>query len=205
MFRKAKNIDTAFRQMRTLTLVVIVGCLVLAGYDSWRSYRLAAAVQSRIYVLANGRALEAIVGERGENLLVEAKDHIATFHRYFFSLDPDDKVIQSNIARALYLADRSAKDVYQSLKENNYYNSIIYGNISQKITVDSIWVETAAAPYYFRCWAQIQITRPSTVTTRSLVTEGYLRTVARSDNNPHGFLVEKWRTLENKDLKTVNR
>ncbi|RYY44760.1 MAG: conjugative transposon protein TraK, partial [Chitinophagaceae bacterium] len=26
-----------------------------------------------------------------------------------------------------------------------------------------------------------------------------------SDNNPHGFLIEKWKTLENNDLKTQNR
>ena len=25
--------------------------------------------------------------------------------------------------------------------------------------------------------------------------------MSRSDNNPHGFLIEKWNTIENKDLK----
>ena len=197
--------DTAFRQLRTLALVVIGCCLALSAFIAWRSYQLAASVQSRIYILANGKALEAVAGERAANLPVEARDHVATFHEYFFTLDPDDKAIQANISRALYLADRSAKDVYQSLKENNYYAGIISGNISQKITVDSVWVETGKAPYYFRCWAQQRITRPSTQTTRSLVTEGYLRTVSRSDNNPHGFLIEKWRTLENRDLRTENR
>ena len=205
MFQKAKNIDTAFRQMRTLTLVVIGGCLALSAFVVWRSFRQVATLQGKIYILANGKALEAVAGERAANLPVEARDHIATFHRYFFTLDPDEKAIQEGITRALYLADRSARDVYGSLKENNYYTTIISGNISQKLTVDSIWVDTERAPYYFRCWAQQRITRPSTVTTRSLVTEGYLRTVSRSDNNPHGFLIEKWRTLENRDLKTENR
>ena len=109
------------------------------------------------------------------------------------------------MTRALYLADRSAKDVYQSVKENNYYTGIISGNINQKVRIDSVWVDTDREPYYFRCWASQLITRPSTQTTRSLVTEGYLRTVSRSDNNSHGFLIERWRTLENKDLKTENR
>ena len=39
----------------------------------------------------------------------------------------------------------------------------------------------------------------------SLITEGYLRNVSRSDNNSHGFLIEKWTIIENKDLKTENR
>ena len=197
--------DTAFRQMRNLTVFIIMGCLLVTAFVAWRSLKLAGAVQSRIYILANGKALEAVAGERVANLPVEAKDHVATFHRYFFTLDPDDKAIEENITRALYLADRSARDVYGSLKENNYYTGIISGNISQKLTVDSVWVDTGKEPYRFRCWARQHITRPSTQTTRSLVTEGYLRTVSRSDNNPHGFLIEKWRTLENKDLKTENR
>ena len=127
------------------------------------------------------------------------------FHHYFFSLDPDDKVIQSNVTRALYLADGSAKQQYDDLKENNYYTNIISGNISQQIDVDSIFIDINQYPYYFRCFAQQKITRPTTIVTRSLVTEGFLRNVSRSDNNPHGFLIEKWRTIENRDIKTENR
>ncbi|MDP3180258.1 MAG: conjugative transposon protein TraK, partial [Bacteroidota bacterium] len=40
---------------------------------------------------------------------------------------------------------------------------------------------------------------------RSLITEGALRNVSRSDNNPHGFLIERWNTIENRDIKTENR
>jgi len=162
-------------------------------------------VQSRIYVLANGKAMQAFAADRKENIPVEARDHVKMFHQYFFSLDPDEKVIQSNINKALYLADASAKKVYESLKENNYYTGIISGNISQQINVDSVFVNTENYPFYFKCYATEQITRPSTITTRSLLTEGYLRNVSRSDNNPHGFLIEKWNTIENKDIKTINR
>ncbi|HWJ27348.1 MAG TPA: hypothetical protein VNS32_12455, partial [Flavisolibacter sp.] len=58
---------------------------------------------------------------------------------------------------------------------------------------------------YFRCFATQRIIRPSSITIRSLITEGFLRNVARSDNNPHGFLIERWTTIENKDLKTEKR
>ena len=205
MFRKAKNIDTAFRQVRMFSILTIALSLSLAGFVSYRSYQLASKVQSRIYVLAGGKVFEAHAGDRKENLAVEARDHVKTFHQYFFSLDPDDKVIQSNITKALYLADGSAKKVYESLRENNYYAGIISGNVSQEIRVDSVKVNTAVTPYYFKCWAEQKITRPSSITMRSLLTEGYLREVSRSDNNPHGFLIEKWNTIENRDLKTEKR
>ena len=130
---------------------------------------------------------------------------IKTFHQYFFSLDPDEKVIQANISKALYLADGSAKKVYESLKENSYYADLISGNVSQEINVDSVAVIVSSYPFYFRCYATETITRPSTVTTRNLITEGYLRNVSRSDNNPHGFLIEKWNTIQNRDIKTLVR
>ena len=205
MFKQAKNIDTAFRQLRVFSILVIISCCVVSCYVIYDSYKSTAAVQSRIYILANGKALEAFAGDRKENIPVEARDHVKMFHTYFFSLDPDDKVIQSNINKALYLADGSAKRVYESLKENNYYTGIISGNVSQEITVDSVWINMKVYPYYFRCFATERITRITTITTRSLITEGYLRNVSRSDNNPHGFLIEKWNTIQNKDVKTENR
>ena len=205
MFQRAKNIDTAFRQVRLFSTVIVIGSLCLAAFVSYQSYQVTARVQSRIYVLADGKALEAYAGDRRENIPVEARDHVKTFHQYFFTLDPDEKVIQTNMAKALYLADGSARKVYQSLKENNYYTGIISGNVSQEISVDSVRVNTDSTPFYFRCYATQRIIRLSSVTTRSLVTEGYLRSISRSDNNPHGFLIERWKTIENRDLKTENR
>ena len=205
MFRQAKNIDTAFKQVRNFSFLVIVSSVMICFYVIYNSYKETTAFESRIYILANGKALEAFAGDRKENIPVEARDHVKMFHQYFFSLDPDDKVIQANITRALYLADGSAKRVYESLKENNYYSGIISGNVSQEINVDSVSLNMNSYPYYFRCYATEKITRPSSITTRSLITEGFLRNVSRSDNNPHGFLIEKWNTIENKDLKTENR
>ena len=159
----------------------------------------------RVYILSSGKALEAFAADRKENLPVEARDHVKTFHEYFFTLDPDERVIQANTTRALYLADGSAKRVYDNLKESSYYAGIIAGNISQAVSIDSIQLDMKLYPFYFRCYATQKITRTTTIVTRSLVTEGYLRNVSRSDNNPHGFLIERWTILENKDLKVENR
>lgn len=158
-----------------------------------------------MYVLANGKALEAMASDRKDNIPVEAKDHINMFHHYFFTLDPDDKVIQRNITKALYLADGSAKQQYENLKENGYYSNIIAGNISQQISIDSVALNIDSYPYYFRCYGTQEIIRTTSFVYRSLITEGYLRNVSRSDNNSHGFLIERWNTIENKDVKTITR
>lgn len=205
MFSKMKNIDTAFRHVRAFTMVVIVASVVLSGFALYKSFALVAEMQEKVYVLANGKALEAFASDRKDNIAVEARDHVKTFHRLFFTLDPDEQVIKENVTKSLYLADESAKRVYDDLKEKGYYGNIISGNISQTIEVDSVTIELDDYPYRFRCYATQKIIRATTIAKRSLTTEGGLRNVSRSDNNPHGFLIERWNTIENRDLTTENR
>lgn len=162
-------------------------------------------MQQKIYILANGKALEAYASERKDNIPVEARDHVKTFHQLFFTLTPDDKAIRQQIGRALYLADHSAKREYDNLSEKGFYVSIVSGNISQKIEIDSVAVNLDQHPYFFRCYATQNITRTTSTVSRSLITEGYLREISRSDNNPHGFLIERWTTMENRDIKIQNR
>ncbi len=205
MFTKMKNIDTAFAQVRRFTLAVVSGCIIVTCFAVYHSYKLVNEMQGRIYILANDKALEAYSSDRKENIPVEARDHVKTFHKLFFTLDPDDKAIQANMAKALYLADGTAKRAYDDLKENGYYAGLISGNVNQTIAIDSVMIDINSHPYRFRCYATQTIIRPTTVTTRSLLTEGGLRSVSRSDNNPHGFLIERWNTLDNRDIKTTNR
>jgi len=204
-FDGPRRLETAFQLVRGVCLVVIIAALGLTGWVVWYSGRRIEAAEQRIYLLASGKALEGVAADRRDNVAVEARDHVRVFHEDFFTLDPDERVIRTNISRALYLADGSAKRAWENLKENGYYAGIISGNISQEITVDSVTLDLRGYPYYFRCYGTQRITRPSVVVTRDLITEGWLRAVTRSDNNPHGFLIERWNTIENKDIKTENR
>jgi conjugative transposon TraK protein len=205
MFQQLKNIDSAFKHIKVFTIVIILSSILISGFSILKSYQFVESSQARIYILANGKALEAFSAERKDNIPVEARDHVRMFHHFFFTLHPDDKTIQTNIKKALYLADGSAQRQYDNLRENGYYANIISGNISQEIVIDSIQINVDQYPYYFRCNAKQLIIRTTSTVTRSLITEGYLRNVSRSDNNSHGFLIEKWKTIENRDLKTENR
>jgi conjugative transposon TraK protein len=205
MFQQMKNIDSAFKYVRGFSIALVLSCAVISCYALYKSYVLVSSTQAKIYILANGKALEATAAERKDNIPVEARDHVKSFHQFFFTLDPDDKVIQANIKKALYLSDGSAKKQYDNLKESGYYINIISGNISQNVTVDSIQVDINQSPYYFKCFASEQLIRATSIVCRSLITEGYLRNVSRSDNNPHGFLIERWAILINKDIKVQNR
>ncbi|TYR37636.1 conjugative transposon protein TraK [Sphingobacterium phlebotomi] len=205
MFKQFNNIETSFRHVKLFTFVIIAACVVVCCFTIHRSYLKISEAEGRIYILANEKAFEASAEDRNDNLPVEARSHIRSFHSYFFTLDPDNEVIKRNIGRALYLADGSARKQYDDLQESNFYANIISGNISQTVAADSIIVEFQEIPFRFRYHGKQKIIRPTAIVTRTLITEGQLRIVARSDNNPHGFLIERWNIIENTDLDSKRR
>ncbi|HEY8929537.1 MAG TPA: conjugative transposon protein TraK [Mucilaginibacter sp.] len=204
MFTHLKNIETSFQHIKRFSYILIVACALICGFATFKSYQFASAASAHVYILAGGKALEAFAADRKDNIPVEARDHIRMFHHDFFTLDPDEKVIEANIGKALYLADESARNQYNGLKEKSYYNNLISGNISQQIEVDSIHLDMNQYPYYFKCWAIQKLVRSTSNVNKLLITQGYLRNVSRSDNNPHGFLIERWETLANRDT-TINK
>ncbi|UYQ92151.1 conjugative transposon protein TraK [Chitinophaga horti] len=205
IFSRAKSVDVAFRQVKHFALIVVLASLFLCGFIVVRTQTRITEAENKVLVLLNGKVVEAVPSTREENKPVEARDHVATFHEYFFTLSPDDRLIQENINRALYLADRSAKDQYDNLVERNYFSNVISGNVSQRIRIDSVVLDMERYPYYFRCMARQEITRVTAVVERSLITEGYLRSVPRSEQNSHGLLIERWKILENNDITVKPR
>ncbi|RYG54928.1 MAG: conjugative transposon protein TraK [Chitinophagaceae bacterium] len=200
MFTQFRNIDTAFSHIKRFSLFLIVACVLVSGFAIWKSFAMVREITGKVYILANGKALEAFSAERKDNVAVEIRDHVKMFHYWFFTLDPDEKVIASNIGKALYLADGSAKKEYDNLKEQGYFMNLISANISQTITVDSVLLDMAQEPFSFKCYATQQLVRSTSTVSRKLVTQGYLRNVSRSDNNPHGFLIQRWETVLNQDV-----
>lgn len=204
MFEQLKNIDTAFRHIKRFAYLAVVAATLVAAFAIYMGFDMAKTAAQKVYILADGKVMEAVAGDRRDNLVVEARDHIKTFHHWFFTLDPDDKVIRANMERALNLADESARKGYANLKEQGYFNNLISANISQSILIDSIHLNMDSQPFRFRCYATQELLRSSSSVKRKLVTQGELRSVSRSDNNPHGFLIQNWETLLNQDAPSTN-
>ena len=163
------------------------------------------------------RAVEFIQLRRGKSLIlalsqdlsqnrpVEAREHVRRFHELFFTLSPDKAAIEGNIRRALYLCDESAFRYYKDWEEKGYYNRIISANINQTVRVDSVACDFERYPYIVTTYARQSLVRSSNITERSLVTRCRLLNSVRSDNNPHGFTMEQFTILENRDLRTIER
>ena len=205
-FKSLKNIETSFKQIRIIAIVFVVLCAGITGYSVWNSYAFAEAQRQKIYVLDEGKSLMvALSQDLSQNRPVEAREHIKRFHELFFTLSPDKKAIESNVSRALFLVDKSAFKYYQDMQEKGYYNRIVSGNINQIIQIDSVACNFDVYPYHVMTYAKQMIIRASNVTERSLVTRCNLINSVRSDNNPHGFTMERFEIIENRDLQTIDR
>jgi len=105
------------------------------------------------------------------------------------------------VGKSLFLADLSAKKQYDNLVESGYYNNLISASISQEIEVDSTVLNIDVYPYAFTCYATERLVRASSTAVRKLVTRGQVRDLkAQTDDNPHGFLIQGWEILENRDM-----
>lgn len=204
--KKQFDIRQKFRFTVYVLLVISLGITGLSTYVFTLSAKMVETSKQKIYILDNGKSLLAALRENmTENREAEARDHVKRFHELFFTLEPDKEYIEKNVKEALYLADRSAMEQYQSFKENNMYNQVIASDISMTVQTDSIRLDFTGYPYRFLYFGKQKIVRTSNITIRILETSGYLRNISRTDNNPHGFLMEGWRIVQNQDVETIRR
>ena len=205
-FKALKNIETAYQQLRRYSMAFLGLCALITVVAVWRSYSYAEKQRQKIYVLDNGKSLMlALSQDLWQNRPVEAREHVKRFHELFFTLAPDKAAIESNVNRAMMLADKSAIAYYRDLSEKGFFNRLIAGNVSQMVKVDSMQCDFDRYPYEVTTYARQRILRESTVTERSLVTTCRLVNTSRSDNNPQGFMVEALNIVENKDIATYDR
>lgn len=204
--KKIFDIQRKFRFTVYVLLSVSLSLIGISTYVFSISLKLVEGSRQKIYVLDNGKSLLVALREDiTENRSAEARDHIKRFHELFFTMEPDKQYIESNVREALYLADRSAMEQYQSFKENNVYNQVIGSDISMTLQTDSVQLDFSTYPYRFYFYARQKIVRKSNITIRRLITTGALRNISRTDNNPHGFLLENWQIEDNKDVETIKR
>ena len=152
-----------------------------------------------IYILDKDIPILAKQTDESVNRPVEYKAHVNVFHSLFFTLTPDNKYIEYQMKKAMYLIDESGIQQYNNLKEKGLFNQILSSSAVLTIQTDSIFLDVPSK--FFRYYGKQRIERKSSIVVRSLITEGYLKDVPRSQNNPHGVLIERWKTVENKDLK----
>ena len=198
-----KNIESKIKLAYTtvfLTLIFSFMVICMIGMFAWTQINES---RKNIYVIDNGIPILAKQTDQQANRPVEYKAHVDLFHSIYFTLTPDDQYINYQMQKAMYLIDETGMQQYNNLKEKGYFTQIMASSAVLTLQTDSIFVDPSTQ--YFKYFGKQKIERKSSVVYRTLVTEGQLKDVPRSPNNPHGVIIQNWKTLENKDLNYVEK
>jgi conjugative transposon TraK protein len=198
-----KNIESKIRLAFVISLGSFVAAVIISAMAFNNASKMISSERHQIYVLDNNIPLVAIKTNIEDNREAEYKANIDAFHYFFFSLPPDDIYIEKQLSKAMYLIDASGVAQYNTLKEKGYFTNLISSSSVITLTADSIYVDMNTKKWVYV--GKEKIDRPSMMTIRSLVTEGYLQDVPRTINNPHGVLLTNWKTIENKDISNEQK
>lgn len=206
MFKSLANIQSAFSLMRGVVIAVLALSAALCGFVSYMAFGYAERQREKIYVLDGDQSLlMALSRDVNQNRMAEAKSHVKRFHEYFFTVSPEKQAIEYNMGQALAMADNSASDQYLRLKEEGFYDRAIAAGVTCEVRMDSVVIDDSRYPYLAYAYGKTSVVRSSSVTFRNLETVCELVNCARSEMNPHGFIVENWRITDNSDLKMIER
>ena len=194
-----KNIEAKMKMALWIAIASMLTSIIVSAVAFSYANKMVTAERKHIYVLDKNIPLVAVSTNIEDNREVEYKADVETFHQFFFTLPPDDKFIASQLQKAMYLIDASGIAQYNTLKEKGYFTNLVATSSMSTCTMDSIQLDMNTGHFIF--YGKQKIQRPSMITIRSLITEGWLIDQPRTDNNPHGVLITKWKTLENKDLE----
>ena len=193
-----KNLENKIKLVMIICSLFLVGCIIISISSIWTARVMVTDAQQKVYVLDGNVPILVQRSTMEETLDVEAKSHIEMFHHFFFTLAPDDKYIKYTMEKAMYLIDETGLAQYNTLKEKGFYSNIMGTSAVFSIFCDSIAFnkDNMSFTYYGRQ----RIERRTSILMRELVTEGFVKRVPRTENNPHGLLIVNWRTILNKDI-----
>ncbi len=210
-FSFARDIDKQFKATKFTMQVVMVFCVVVTVIVVIKAFSFAEKMdeESRkiIYTLDNGdeknyiglKAIDKVVNRR-----IEAKYHVKNFHKIFYTLYPSINQIKKNMLEAQHYGDKSILRLYQDYLEKQYYPQIVQGNVHQFIEVDSVDI-SIAKPYKVKTFATLTLIRESVIEKHAMITENFLSEVYRTEENPSGFQIEKFREVSRTKLGEFER
>lgn len=199
------NIETSFRKMKFITIlslgcavVIAIGSVAASGWFIKQS-------EDTIFVVDKGSAVMASRNSNDSYRELEAKDHVMRFHELMYNLSPSAESIQRNLDRALVMSDKSAYNYWMDLSERGFFQRLISANISQEFVADSVKVDMLSYPHSVKTYGKLYLLRESNITAYQFESSCRLVDVERSQNNPHGLMIERFVVTRNDNLGTRKR
>ncbi len=194
-----KNLENKIKLVTIICFTFLIGCVIISISSILTARGMVNDAHKKVYVIDGNVPILADRTTMDETLEVEARNHIEMFHHYFFTLAPDEKYIKYTTEKAMYLIDETGMAQYNTLKEKGFYSNLLGTSSMFSIYCDSIHFDKKTMEFTY--YGRQRIERRSNILIRELQTMGSLKRVPRTENNPHGLIIQNWRTILNKDLE----
>ena len=194
-----QSLEKKTRLALMTVLLTIVGNVVVCGMLIVYGSKILSEERNQVYVLDGDIPFLAQRSKQEANFVMEAKAHIQLFHQYFFTLPPDDDYIKWTLGKAMYMADGTAMKLKKAMEENGFFSDIVSSSATCTIMCDSIKLDEQSRKFTY--YGTQNIRRRTRSIRRTLITSGELENVPRTQNNPHGLIITRWKTLKNIDLE----
>lgn len=190
------KLQQQYKMSKQLSILALSIMGILLLLSTFLGFYYTQSFSKRIYVLNKNEQFQALAGDVKQNRPVEIQYHVQRFHELFFGLAPDPKQIASHMQKAAYLGDESIVRLYNDLKEQDFYNQLIQGNVIQSINIDSIAVYTAHYPYQARCFFRLTQDRASNSSEKFIISTCSLVDIPRSINSPNGLFLRNFKITQ---------
>ncbi len=150
--------------------------------------------KKNIYVLVNDNNLvRAKSTDITNSFDILAKAQIERVNKLIYQQVPDPENINKHLNEAMVMSDKSAANLIDALKINNYYNDLVSQNFYSLLLTDSISINYSLTPAPFTYYGKLKIVRNNQTFFRKTITSGEIeRTGISTKNNEYGFLIRKF-------------
>jgi hypothetical protein len=163
--------------------------------------------KKNIYVLVNDNNLvRAKSTDITNSFDILAKAQIERVNQLIYQHVPDPENINKQLNEAMVMSDKSAANLIDALKTNNYYNDLVSQNFYSLLLTDSISINYSLTPSPFIYYGKLKIVRNNQTFFRKTITSGEIeRTGISTKNNEYGFLIKKFNLKSDEPITENNQ
>lgn len=197
------NIYKALKRNKAITIgTVILGCITIISSFVFAFSVYVYQMNHALTIDKNGDILPLRYININDALKIRSAHHVEMFLKYFYQYDKTS--FESQMQKALWLADESAENIYLLLQNENWFEKVMQYNLIQEIEVkpDNIFIEGDKVPFTFKASCIVRVIQQGQAKSYQLECSGVISKVHENyPLNPHGFLISEYKELVKTEIE----
>lgn len=180
---------------RLLLVSVIIVSAIVSIVSLVYAFRTIELSKKNIYVMTSSNSIvKATSTDITNSYDILMKAQIEEINKLIYQQVPDDVNMNAQIKKAFIMGDKSVVDIYDLLKQKDYYSKILNQNYYTILNTDSIQINYSQKPYQWRYYGKLKIVRGNATFNNILNSSGWIEdTGYRTKLNERGLYIKNMR------------